>query len=307
MKQVLCPPPLNPGDTLGVFAPAGQLQSLDNFYAGLHILKEMGYLLKFPRDLWPGQNYLADSDEMRCQEFNTFLRDQEVKGLVSLRGGYGCLRMLAGIDLALLRTFPKYIIGFSDISILQNYLYGTTGLISLHGPVITSLAGQSLPSLQRFCRSLQGYWHEAIEFSKMEVLISASPAAGHLIGGNLTSLATLIGTEFDFSWDDAIVLLEDINEPPYKVDRMLTQLTLAGKFKKIRGLILGDFSISRQTTMLERLRHREAIWSRVLELFNDKGIPVWVNFPSGHCSDNFVVPIGATAVMDSGKAMLVFS
>lgn len=306
MKTALIPPPLSAGDVLGIIAPAGQLQKKGDFIQGIKILQEMGFALKFPRDLWPGYGYLADTDEMRSLEFNDLLRDSEVKGLISLRGGYGCLRMLEGIDLDLVRAHPKYFIGFSDITILQNYLFETTGLVSLHGPVVTSLATQELDSLLRFIECLHGRWHSELRSSEIEVLIDGSPATGHLVGGNLASLLTMLGTRYDMDWAGAIVLLEDINEPSYKVDRMLTQLALAGKFANIRGLILGNFSSSAQATKLEQLQYQEEVWRRVMDLLGPRQIPIWGNFPSGHCRRNLTLPIGAQTTMDSSRNTLYF-
>lgn len=302
----LSPFPLKKGDTIAIIAPAGQLKGLPPFEQGIKVLKEMGFLVKFPRNHWPGLKYLSDSDENRGLEFNKALSDPEVKGLIVMRGGYGCLRMLDQIDLKLIGKNPKPIVGFSDITILQNFLYENTGLICFHGPVVTSLHNATNSSLKRMHQCLTGNWRTPIAPSSPEVLRSAPDSSGVLTGGNLASLVTMLGTPFDFSWDNNIVFLEDIDEPLYRVDRMITQLFLAGKFKNIAGLILGDFSLTSFQDDIEKIRYREQVWMRVLEICGSTNYPVWANFPCGHCRQNMTLPLGATAIMKREKTSLSF-
>ncbi len=307
MRTLLYPPPLKKGETLGVIAPAGQLQDKTYFTNGIKILNEMGFQVKFPMDLWPGTEYLADSDDNRGREFNDFVKDSDTKGLISLRGGYGCLRMLDRIDLSLITHHPKILVGFSDITILQNYLYEKTGLVSLHGPVLTSLGGASSETLESFFNFLTGKWSNSIGGADIEVLKNGPGIVAPLVGGNLASLVTLLGTPYDFSWRKKIVFLEDINEPIYKLDRMLTQLKLAGKLDNLAGLILGDFSNSGCSDDIEKLRYLESVWSRVLQLCSCENYAIWGNFPSGHCSCNLTFPLGAPAEMNREKKRLFFN
>ena len=306
MKPPLYPTPLKKGDTVGIIAPAGQLQDKTRFMRGVGILHEMGFLVKFPRDLWPGHEYLADSDESRGYEFNQLFRDEDIKCLISMRGGYGCLRMLDKIDLASVACNPKPLVGFSDITILQNYLYEQTGLVSFHGPVVTSLSMATEETLEHFYYCLTNIRPPSIESKNIEVLRSGPDISAPLVGGNLASLVTLLGTRYDFSWDNKIIFLEDINEPPYKIDRMLTQLKLADKLDNIAGLILGDFSISTSQNETENLCYRELVWNRVLELTPNHSVPIWGNFPSGHCPRNLTFPLGAVAEMNRRKTRLIF-
>jgi muramoyltetrapeptide carboxypeptidase len=306
MKPPLHPTPLKKGDTIGIIAPAGQLQDKTRFMRGVGILHDMGFQVKFPRDLWPGPEYLADSDDNRGYEFNSLLRDEEINGLISMRGGYGCLRMLDKIDIASVARNPKILVGFSDITILQNYLYEQTGLVSFHGPVVTSLSEVTEDALASFYYCLTSIRPHRIGSKHIEILRDGPDIAAPLIGGNLTSLVTLLGTRYDFSWDNKIVFLEDINEPAYKIDRMLTQLKLAGKLDNIAGLILGDFSTSASRDETEKLHYRESVLNRVLELCPAQAMPVWGNFPSGHCSCNLTFPLGALAEMKRGKTQLLF-
>ncbi len=306
MNISLSPLPLKKGDTLGIIAPAGRISDTNRFFRGVAVLREMGFNVTYPRDLWPGQEYLADSDENRGMEFNRLLGDPEVQALISLRGGYGCLRMIDKINLDLVATQPNLIIGFSDITVLQNYLYQKTSLISLHGPGVMSLGDADSSSLERFFLCLTGRWDEPLVVKKIEILRDGSTITAPLVGGNLASLVSLLGTPFDFSWDDKIVFLEDINEPAYRVDRMLTQLSLAGKFDKLAGLILGEFSGLYPDNRTKQLGYLGTIWNRALELCGKGDFPIWGNFPSGHCQHNLTLPLGALTQMQSGKARLFF-
>jgi len=302
----LYPLPLRKGDTLGVIAPAGQLKNVFGFTRGVTILEEMGFQVKFPRELWPGVDYLADSDENRGVEFNKQYSDPQIKGLIVMRGGYGCLRMIDRIDLKQIIRNPKIIVGFSDISILHNYLHQKTGLVSFHGPVVTSLHKATSSSLRSFYHSITGGWRTSVAPQKIELLKNGASCFGPLVGGNLASIITLLGTPYDFNWQEKIVFLEDVGEPLYRIDRMFTQLFLAGKMENISGLILGDFSVSEYQDEIEKLRYKERIWTRVLELCNHATFPVWANFPFGHCSENITLPFGAIAEMNREKTRLVF-
>jgi muramoyltetrapeptide carboxypeptidase len=307
MTPLLYPLPLKKGDTIGIIAPAGQLHDEIRFLRGVAILQKMGFQVKFPPNLWPGKEYLADTDDNRGAEFNRLIKDTKIKALIAMRGGYGCLRMLDKIDISLVAGNPKIIIGFSDITILQNYLYEKTGLVSLHGPVVNSLSETNKNALARLLHSLTHIRSSRIDSPAIKVLREGPTVTAPLIGGNLASLVTLLGTRYDFSWDNKIVFLEDVNEPLYKIDRMLTQLKLAGKLDGISGLILGDFSTSINRNETEKRRFSEMLWTRVLELCPDhREIPIWGNFPSGHSPGNFTFPLGAAAVMESGKNRLFF-
>lgn len=302
----LVPTPLKPGSVIGIIAPAGQIRDQTGFEAGIKILMEMGFEPRFPRALWPGTGYLADSDANRAEEFNRMWADPEVSALLALRGGYGCLRMTERIDLAQIRRQPKFLIGFSDITVLHNSLQQQTGLISLHGPTLSTLATSDKDSLERFHQCLTGNWRAPLQCRGVEILRGGDEIRGHLIGGNLSTLLTLLVTPFEPNYTGRILFLEDVGEPLYRIDRMLTQLHLAGKFDKIAGIILGDFSLNQAMETAEKIRHHEAVWNRVLELTADSGIPVWGGFPIGHGAANLTLPHGGETIMDSGSGKLFF-
>ncbi len=299
-------PKLKPGATIGIAAPAGQISDHSRFDAGLRILHEMGFQVKYPRNLWTGTSYLSDTDTNRADEFNRLWADPEIDAILALRGGYGCLRMVNGIDCSQILRTPKPFIGFSDLTILHTYLNYTTGLVTLHGPVLTSLIDCTQEALERFVHCLKGSWQHHITSKKIEILRGGANTKGTLTGGNLTSLLTTLGTPFEFDWKKKVVVLEDTNEPLYRIDRMLTQLYYSGKFEGVAAILLGDFSLSHHSDAIDKMRHHESIWARMLELTDRQNTIIWGNVPTGHCPDNLTLPMGARAYVDNAKAKLTF-
>ncbi len=232
--------------------------------------------------------------------------DPEVSALLALRGGFGCLRLLPYLDTNALLDKQKLLIGFSDITILHQALLQTEKTISLHGPMLTTLSTSTPKTLARFYASLTGKWHVPIQEKQVEVLRGGDPVRGRLLGGNLSSLISIIGTHYEQDWQDAILFLEDIGEPLYRIDRMLTQLGQCGKLSQLRGIIIGDFSLNPDQDRLESIRFHEQVWLRILELTEQSGIPVWGDFPIGHCQTNLTLPHGAEAVMESSQVTLSF-
>ncbi len=306
MVSPLYPPPLKFGDTIAIIAPAGQLPDKNIFMNGVKILNKMGFKVSYPENLWPGSGAFSDNDIKRGHEFNSSWQDPETKALVALRGGYGCVRIIDKINLNQVIENPKLLFGFSDITILQNYLFNRVGLISMHGPVLTTLGDATIPAQKRYQQCLTGQWTSPLEFFQFEILKGSRTTSAPLIGGNLSSLVSLLGTRYDFNWSGSIVFLEDTNEPFYRIDRMLTQLSFAGKFNDIKGLLLGDFSFSISAKCSEKLNYLQLIWDRVLEICGGWKFPVWGNIPCGHCPQNLTLPLGAKTIMDMEKKCLHF-
>jgi len=308
MTTPSAPPLLHAGDCIGIIAPGGQLRDLSTLEQGVAILNEMGFEVRLPRQLWPGTGYLADSDSNRALEFHRMWCDPDISVLMALRGGFGCLRLLPFLDSNKLfrQKDKKLLVGFSDITILHQALFQTNHMISLHGPMLTTLSTSSRESIERLYASLTGKWNVPIQDKRIEILRGEDPVSGTLIGGNLSSLVSLLGTPYDQDWSNSILFLEDTSEPLYRLDRMLTQLAQCGKLGQPKGIILGDFSLSLDQDRLESIRFHEEIWTRMLELTESSQIPLWGNFPIGHGADNLPLPHGASAVMDNRHALLSF-
>lgn len=299
-------PVLQSGDCIGIIAPAGQIQNRTNLKRGISILKEMGFAVQIPGNLWPGTGYLADTDSNRALEFHKLWADPDISAILALRGGFGSLRLLPFLNPAEIKKEQKLLIGFSDITVLHSALFNTTSAISFHGPMLTSLSTINKNSLEHFFSCLAGRWNKPIREPQVEVLRGGDPVQGKLIGGNLSSLISIVGTGIDQDWSDCIVFLEDVGEPLYRIDRMLTQLWHSGKLNQAAAIILGDFSLSKEQDSIAKIRFHEEIWQRVLELTEATGQVVWGNFPIGHGADNLTLPHGADAMLDSSRGVLSF-
>ena len=303
--MTVSPAPLTSGDLIGVAAPAGYLVEHDRFHLGCSLIRDMGFEIFEPEKRWPGYGYLADTDEARIEELHRLWSNPEIKAIFSLRGGFGCLRLLDKLSLEVIRAHPKMFIGFSDITVLHNHIVNETGLMCLHGPSLAALTDTDQASQERLYHCLKGDWSHRLQ-ERVEIVRPAAPAKGILLGGNLSSLVTMLGTRWFPRLQGAIVLLEDINEPLYRLDRLLTQLWLSGVMNDIKGVILGQFSDD-STEPVERLRRNEFVWARVVELTSGRAVPIWGNFPIGHCRRNLTVPLGVTATMDSDTTTLHFN
>ncbi|MDH5523400.1 MAG: LD-carboxypeptidase [Desulfobulbaceae bacterium] len=297
IDKLILPPTLGPGDTIGLAAPAGPVIREKDFADGVKILREMGFEVKYQRDIMRRTGYLAGPDQERISELHDLWRDPEVKAIMAVRGGYGCLRLAPHLDLELLRLHPKIVIGFSDLTVLLNIIVRQTGAMALHGPMLTTLPRSDRESLASFFHAITGRLPDQIKADDLEI-ITGGNAQGRLVGGNLTCLSHLIGTPYEPQWEKSILLLEDVAEAPYRLDRMLSHLWEAGALRKISGLILGGF---------EECGDIEPIWQRALELLKEQNIPIWGNFPTGHGPANLTLPLGCEVIMDSSRGRLRFS
>lgn len=299
-ERPVLPPRLRKGDTVGLWCPAGPVRDAERLRAGITLIEDLGFGVKLRGSLTPGDGYLAENDEQRAEHLHGLWNDEEVKALLAIRGGYGCLRMIGQLDWKLFRRQPKFLIGFSDVTVLLNALVNQANLVALHGPMATTLARSGEQGIMSLFGLLTGDFEELIKVKGLEVLRGGT-GRGQLVGGNLTTLVHLVATPWESRWDDCILILEDTGEPLYRLDRMLTHLALAGRLDRLAGLILGDFDAGGDR--LADLRLQEAVWSRVLELA-PPGYPIWARFPVGHQDRNLTLPFGMEAVMESASGTL---
>ncbi len=298
--SVILPAAMQKGDTIGLVAPSGPIINQDNLEKGIQILKDAGYKLKFYRDFVNTEGYLAGSDQERADEFNSIWSDPEVKAVIAARGGYGSLRMLDMLDLEQVQKNPKILIGFSDLTVLLTAIHKITGMVTFHGPVVTTLASIDETSRKSFFDVLSGNILPSISPDRLTI-VQNGQAEGILLGGNLTTLAHMLATPYDTSWQDVILFIEDIGESPYRLDRLLTHLAKAQKLDNLSGLIIGTFA---ETDKTESPDLAKCICDRTLELVGDQNIPIWADFPVGHGSRNLTLPLGIRVQMDSvGKTL----
>jgi muramoyltetrapeptide carboxypeptidase len=231
------------------------------------------------------RGYLAGTDEERLRELNHHLRSGEYDGFLFARGGYGAMRILDGIDYDAIAGNPRPIVGFSDVTALHQAIALHAGIATFHGPMLNLDFYDTLsPERERwFWSALRGEAPLVHHFDDRDVVLPGE-AEGILFGGCLSITMSLIGTPYDWWIDDGIWFWEDVDEAPYRIDRMLTHLRLSGRMQNIRGVVIGK---------LKGCGSDEEIDGLLLEFFASRGIPVVRNFPFGHHGDNMLMPIGA--------------
>ena len=296
MQTLRKPPPMKPGDLVGVLAPASPCPS-DELEAGCAILEDLG--LKIVLDVGsesfqPG--YLSGSDEYRASRVNEFFQNPDIKGLICARGGYGSLRILTEVSYQQLQLTPKALVGFSDITALLLACYGQTGLVSFHGPTVSSLATADQESVDSLWSALSST--EPLELSFPEAIcLRPGRAEGPVLGGNFTTLNHLLGTSFLPPLSGAILFIEDRGEAMYRIDRMLTQLMHGGILNEIAALVLGDFSECCPRDELDNL---------VQERLASTSFPIVSGIPVGHQKRNLTLPLGLPAALDAGTSTLTY-
>jgi muramoyltetrapeptide carboxypeptidase len=287
---------LRPGDSVAVIAPAAPFDR-GSFEAGVAVVAER-YRVQYDPGIFQQKRYLAGDDHRRLGELNHALADHSIRGIFCARGGYGTMRLLQKLPPQ--RTvggMAKALVGFSDITALHQWRQ-SQGIVSIHGPVLTQLGRLGRPTSERL-------------FSLLESNTPAKPlhgsasfvegfAEGPLLGGNLSVFTRLLGTPFMPALEGAVLLLEDVGERPYRLDRMWTHLELAGVFRKISGIALGSFT---------HCEERDAAYSSqdvLRELAVATGLPCAVGFPIGHGDINEPVPLGVRVRLDATTAQLTF-
>jgi len=296
--EAVYPPSLQPGDTIGIFSPAGPVRDQNKIDNSLRLFRDAGYKLLVTEQTLSPVDYLAASDEERAAELMRLWADPSIRALVALRGGYGCLRMIDLLDWKFMARHPKMVIGFSDLTVLLNTLYSHGGLVGIHGPVLSTLATSSEQSVESFFSLLNGKI-PSYEIGDQIELLRGGNARGTVLGGNLTTLVHMLSTPWEINWDGSILVLEDTGEDMYRIDRMLTQLYLGGKLDRLGGLILGDFDRGNGSNQELNKDLAVRVGSRVLELTKELDFPVWTGFPLGHGIDNLPLLIGMKGIMNS--------
>ena len=293
---VIKPPKINPGDAVGVVAPAGPFDPA-LFQKGVAALEAMGYRVFQPDGLTVKNRFLAGPDAHRAGLINQMFADQDIKAVFCARGGYGSLRILDLVDYDLIRKHPKVFVGFSDISALLGVLMDQCGLTVFHGPVVTMLGKEDKETAAGLEAALTATAPMAIPAFSGSV-ISAGSCMGVVRGGNLATLCHLVGTPYAPDFSGSIVVLEDVGEAPYKIDRMLCQMRMAGCFDGAAGLALGTFTDCGDNG------DALAVFS---DVFKDTGIPILAGFDIGHGSINLTFPMGIPAVLDTEKRTLAYT
>ncbi len=287
--MIKIPPYLKKGDCIGMVSPAG-FMPFERMETCMNTLQDWGYTVRLGATTnSQSENYFSGTDEERLNDLQQMLDDREVRAVLCARGGYGLSRIIDTLNFKKFRKHPKWIVGFSDITVLHSHIYTRYGVASLHAPMAAAFNedGFDSPYIQSLKDALEGmpasYECAVHEFNK------PGEAKGELVGGNLTLLTHLIGTASDLKTKNKILFIEDIGEYLYNIDRMLLQLKRSGKLDKLAGLVIGGFSDMKDTERPFGKRIQEIIYDQVKEYH----FPMCFNFPVSHDKENYALKIGA--------------
>lgn len=313
MKRIV-PRALYPGDTVAIISPASP-PAQEKIERAIARLEEQGFRVKVYGDLYRRWGYLAGDDETRAEELMQAVADPEVAAVFPSRGGTGITRLLDVLDYTVFRRHPKIIAGFSDITALHSAIQQQAGLVTFHAPHpndgLGMLDGFTELSARTFWRAVLGENYKdrkqvgyELPLSEEERLrvrtFSGGKAQGRLVGGNLALVCSVLGTAYEFDMTGCILLLEDIGEQPYRVDRFLSQLRLTGKLDLLAGIILGQFTDCEPAEGKASLTLDEIFD----HYFGNLGIPIVRDFPIGHTSDNATVPLGVEVELEADEKRL---
>lgn len=288
-KPPLKPPPLQPGDTVGIIAPASDIKR-DPLRRGCEALERLGYKTFYFDSILERDIYFAGSRERRLRELHDMFERDEVRAILCARGGYGCNYLLQGLDLGVIARHPKIFMGYSDVTTLLSYFNDAAGLVTFHGPMVTKDFADGRVHAESWAAAVQGSANWQLDFvdaSAVTTLVEGD-VEGILYGGCLSMLAASLGTPYEVQTAGKLLFIEDVAAKPFQIDRMLMHLKLAGKFADVRGIIFGEMLDCRQSN--DQDYTLQEIVKRVV---GDLGIPVAYGLSSGHVSArNITLPIG---------------
>lgn len=293
--MIKIPPYLKKGDTIGITCPAGYMAA-EKAQTCIATLQNWGFEVMVGKTLGSkSTNYFSGTDEERTDELQAMLDDENINAVLCGRGGYGVGRIIDELDFAKFKKKPKWIIGFSDITVLHAHLFAKIKYASLHAPMAAAFnEGEN-----EFIKSL----HKAILGKKARYTCTVHPfnkqgtVSGELVGGNLSLLAHLTGTPSDINTKNKILFLEDIGEQIYNMDRMLYQLKRSGKLDKLAGLIIGGFTDMKDTDR----PFGKTIYETIADITAEYEYPIAFGFPVSHDTENVALKVGVSYTLKIGK------
>lgn len=287
------------GDEISVISPSSPTNS-QIINSSLLKLKNLNFNFKIYKNLYENIGYLAGEDEKRAEDFNSALKDKNTKAIMCMRGGYGSLRIMDLINWDLFFENPKIFMGFSDITPILNYIFKKFNTITFHSPMLTSdldnpISRKSLISSITIPKS--SYKIQNPQNIKLKSFLENREVFGNIVGGNLSLICSTISTKYEIPFENNILFIEEINEAPYKIDRMLTHLYLSGKIQKCSGIILGQFTDCIDDSNVKV----EDVLMEKLKLFNKPSI---YNLCAGHGEPRLTIPIGAKAKINTENSSI---
>jgi muramoyltetrapeptide carboxypeptidase len=289
------PAPLRRGGRIGVVAPAG---CVDEAWltAGVQALRAEGFEVELAPGIYDRKGYLAGDDEKRARDLQRFFSRRDVDAIFCARGGFGSVQLLPH-STTLVRLPPKIFAGYSDVTILLNWFLQSCGMVTFHAPMVGMEFARGLTQRSRdhLWRTLTGEgWQWEIAVGEV---IKSGRVEAEMLGGCLSVLVTTLGTPYEIDTRDKLLFLEDVGERPYRVERMLTHLRMAGKLERLAGLVFGDF------TQCDGEGSRD-IRGVICELFDKAPYPVVMGIPAGHGEENLALPFGVKMALDGNAATL---
>ncbi len=297
LSMITIPPYLKPGDTIGLVAPGG-FMPFEKMQTCIQTLENWGYQVRLGATTQSvSNNYFSGSDGERLRDLQQMLDDKHIKAVFCARGGYGVSRIIDDLSFKKFKKHPKWVIGFSDITVLHAHLFSKYKIASLHAPMAAAFNDGEFNNdyVQSLKKVLSG---EGIEYAcEGHEFNHPGETTGELVGGNLTLIAHLIGTKSDLNTKNKILFLEDVGEYLYNVDRMLLQLKRSGKLDKLKGLIIGGFTDNKDT---ER-PFGKSVYEIIYDQVKMSDIPIAFGFPVSHSKENYTLKVGATYSLTVGN------
>lgn len=296
-RELVRPPSLKKGDTIIILSPAGKIRDRKGIDAGIELANHWGLVVFFGNHLLSQDGSFAGTDQERTEDMQKALDDPSIKAIWASRGGYGTVRIIDNLDFSAFAERPKWIVGYSDITVLHNKVH-ELGFQSIHAqmPVTLDLENpdqkESMSSLHRalFGKKLQ-YKIESDEKNRL------GEGVGQLVGGNLSIVYSMLASDTNLDMRGKVLFLEDVGEALYHVDRMIISLKRAGYFKECEGLIIGDFRLKKN----EGNKFGKTLQELVLEAVEGSDFPVIFDFPAGHIDDNRALILGSYIELKSAK------
>ncbi|MCP5061789.1 MAG: LD-carboxypeptidase [Ignavibacteriae bacterium] len=304
--KIIKPKRLIKGDVIGIISPASSPSDTTKIEQGVKYLEKLGYRVEVGEHVGREHGYLAGSDDERLSDLHSMFANKNINAIFSVRGGYGSGRLLNEINYSLIKRNPKIFVGYSDITALQSAIIKKTGLVTFAGPMLaTDFSGEVNEYTE------ENFWKILTSQKKIGKLynpnrekfcsLNSSRGEGNIIGGNLAVFNSLMGTEYFPKFQNSILLLEDIGEVPYKIDRMFNQLKLAKAFNQTQGVILGRFVDCYDEDKSDKTIKLNEV---VENYFGNLKIPVLYNFSHGHIKENLTIPIGINCKLNTSRGFV---
>ena len=306
-NQKIKPERLREGDTIALVTP-GSYISEEELIDSVKNLGALEFKAVYNNSILNRNGYFSNNDKQRAEELMEMFSRKDVNGIMCARGGYGCTRILPLLDYDVIKKNPKVLIGYSDVTALLFGIYSKTGLICFHGPVGISTFNEFSTSYFKdvliFPKDKLELISEPDENNVVPVTITNGKAEGELVGGNLSVVVSLIGTDYDIDTKNKIIFLEETMEEPYRIDRMLTQLIMAGKFYNIAGIALGVFDDCESKKESPSFENSFSLMEVLFDRLSNLGVPVVYGLSFGHVKNKFTIPFGIKAELNADEKIL---